>query len=70
MALPLDLLEQSLNHEISILLKDGRTIEGKLMGYDQYMNLVVDEAEEKMEDKHRKLGKVVVRGSTIVSASF
>ena len=70
MALPLDLLEQSLNHEISILLKDGRTIEGKLLGYDQYMNLVVDEAEEKMEDKHRKLGKVVVRGSTIVSASF
>ena len=70
MALPLDLLEQSLNHEISILLKDGRTIEGKLLGYDQYMNLVVDEAEEKNEDKHRKLGKVVVRGSTIVSASF
>lgn len=70
MALPLELLEQSLNHEVSILLKDGRNIAGKLVGYDQYMNLVVDEAEEKMEDKHRKLGKVVVRGSTIVSASF
>ncbi len=70
MALPLELLEQSLNREVSILLKDGRSIEGKLVGYDQYMNLVVDEAEEKMEDKHRKLGKVVVRGSSIVSASF
>ena len=70
MALPLELLEQSLNREVSILLKDGRSIAGKLVGYDQYMNLVVDEAEEKTEDKHRKLGKVVVRGSTIVSASF
>jgi small nuclear ribonucleoprotein len=70
MALPLELLEQSLNREVSLLLKDGRTITGKLGGYDQYMNLVVEEAEEKMEDKHRKLGRVVVRGSTIVSASF
>ncbi|PKK85675.1 MAG: RNA-binding protein [Thermoplasmata archaeon HGW-Thermoplasmata-1] len=47
MALPLDLLEKTLNKKASLLLKDGRIFEGVLVGYDQYMNLVLEETDEK-----------------------
>ena len=40
MALPLDVLEKSVNQKLSLLLKDGRFIEGKLTGYDEYMKKV------------------------------
>ncbi|MDH7507666.1 MAG: LSM domain-containing protein, partial [Candidatus Thermoplasmatota archaeon] len=41
MALPLDVLEKAMNQKLSLLLKDGRIIEGKLTGYDEYMNMVL-----------------------------
>ena len=47
MALPLDVLEKSLNKKMALQLKDGRTVEGKLVGFDQYMNLVLEESEER-----------------------
>lgn len=70
MVLPIDLLEVSKNREISLLLKDGRVIQGKLLGYDQYMNLVVDEAREEKNGEERRLGKLVLRGSNVVSISI
>jgi len=45
MALPVDILEKTLNRKMSLLLKDGRTLEGTLTGYDEYMNLVLEETE-------------------------
>jgi small nuclear ribonucleoprotein len=68
--LPLDLLEKSLNRKVSLLLKDGRLLEGKLTGYDQYMNLVLEDTMEKERKNQRRLDKVVVRGSNVVSISF
>jgi len=71
MVLPNDLLEASINRDVSLLLKDGRILKGKLVGFDQYMNIVMDDAmEEKEGQEARRLGRVVVRGSTIVSISF
>ena len=70
MALPLDLLEVNKNREISLLLKDGRVLKGKLIGYDQYMNLVVDETMENKGGEERRLGKIVVRGSNVVSIAI
>ncbi|MCD6447638.1 MAG: RNA-binding protein, partial [Thermoplasmata archaeon] len=67
MVLPIDLLEVSLNRDISLLLKDGRILNGKLIGYDQYMNLVLDDAREEKEGEEKRLGRVVVRGSNVVS---
>ncbi|OYT58458.1 hypothetical protein B6U70_00430 [Euryarchaeota archaeon ex4484_162] len=43
MALPLDVLEKSVNRRLSLLLKDGRTMEGRLSGFDEYMNLVLED---------------------------
>ena len=41
MVMPLALLEKSMDHRISLLLKDTRVLEGKLVGYDDYMNMVL-----------------------------
>ncbi len=67
MVLPTDLLEDSINREVSLLLKDGRVLSGRLTGYDQYMNLVIEDTREEEEDAERRLGSVVLRGSNIVS---
>jgi small nuclear ribonucleoprotein len=70
MALPLDVLEKSMNQKLLLLLKDGRTIEGKLIGYDEYMNLVLDDVEENKDEKKRRLGKIILRGNNVVSISM
>mmetsp|Transcript_5137 Transcript_5137/g.15013 ORF Transcript_5137/g.15013 Transcript_5137/m.15013 type:complete len:89 (+) Transcript_5137:66-332(+) len=42
-------------------------IEGKIVGFDEYMNLVLDEAEELlMKKKERKpLGRILLKGDSI-----
>lgn len=67
MVLPLDLLEKQLNSRLLVTLKDGRTMEGKLVGYDQYMNVVLEETDEKSGDQNRRLGTVVLRGNNVLS---
>jgi small nuclear ribonucleoprotein len=63
----LDVLEKSVNKKMSLQLKDGRILQGKLAGYDPYMNLVLDETEELAEETSRRLGTVVLRGNNIVA---
>ena len=67
--MPLALLEESMNHRISLLLKDGRILEGKLAGYDDYMNMVLEETEERTAEQTRRLGTVVLRGNNVVRIS-
>lgn len=65
--LPLDLLEKSLNTRMSLVLKDGRTLAGLLVGYDQYMNVVLEETLESRDGTDRKIGTVVLRGNNVVT---
>lgn len=60
------MLEETLNKKVLLLLKDNRTLEGTLSGYDEYMNLVLSDVEELAQEVTRKLGVVIVRGSNIV----
>ena len=69
MALPLDVLEKSVNQKLSLLLKDGRVIEGTLSGYDEYMNMVLNDVEETNDDTKRRLGTIILRGNNVVSIS-
>lgn len=83
LALPLDVLERSINKKMSLQLKDGRLIEGKLVGFDQYMNLVLEESEERRAERRepgepastdapmiaRRLGTVILRGNNVVTIS-
>ena len=70
MALPLDVLEKSLNQKLSLLLKDGRFVEGKLSGYDEYMNMVLVDVEETNGETKRRLGTIILRGNNVVSISL
>lgn len=67
MTMPLNVLERSINKRIQLLLKDGRTLTGKLNGYDEYMNMVLEDTEETMNDQVRRLGIVVLRGNNVVT---
>ncbi|BAB60242.1 small nuclear ribonucleoprotein [Thermoplasma volcanium GSS1] len=66
MIMPMKLLEESVNKRVSLLLKDNRVLEGTLTGYDDYMNMVLDDVDENSENVSRKLGTVVIRGSNVV----
>jgi len=67
MVMPLALMEKTLNKKVSLLLKDNRVLEGKLTGYDEYMNMVLEETEERTAAQTRRLGTVLLRGTNVVS---
>jgi small nuclear ribonucleoprotein G len=51
-----------------VSLNGNRSVEGILRGYDQFMNVVLDDCIEVSTDgEQRKLGMSVVRGNSIVS---
>ncbi len=67
MVKPSGFLNEHLNDEVELLLKDGSTITGTLIGYDDHMNLVLEDTEERKEDKHRRIGTIVLRGNNVVT---
>jgi Small nuclear ribonucleoprotein (snRNP) homolog len=69
MVLPMEMLEKLLNSNVSLLLKDGRVVKGKLTGYDPYMNIVIDDAQESDGENLKRLGKIVLRGNGVISIS-
>jgi len=66
---PLKLLSRNLNEEVVVKLKDGRTCRGVLENCDNYMNLILRDAEE-VDDSgcntEVKYGKVLIRGNNIL----
>jgi len=69
MVMPTKVLENSMNKKISLLLKDSRILEGKLTGFDDYMNMVLEDTEETYKEERRKLGTIIIRGNNVVSIS-
>ncbi len=67
MVMPLNVLEKSINKRIQLLLKDNRQLEGKLVGYDDYMNMVLEDTEETKDEQVRRIGTVVLRGNNVVA---
>ncbi|MFZ0699892.1 MAG: LSm family protein [Thermoplasmata archaeon] len=64
---PTRVLEQALHQRVSLVLKDGRTISGELLGIDEHLNLVLDHSEETTPERTRRLGRLIVRGSSVTS---
>jgi len=67
MVMPMKFLNSSLNKRITLRLKDNRLLVGKLVGYDDYMNMVLEDTEERMEGKVRRIGRIILRGNNVVS---
>ncbi|MGC8565431.1 MAG: LSM domain-containing protein [Thermoplasmata archaeon] len=66
MTMPIKVIDEFMNKRISMLMKDSRILEGVLIGYDEYMNLIINDTEERMNESVRKLGVVIVRGNNIL----
>ena len=75
---PLDVLEASLGDRVRVRLKSGETYLGDLAGYDQHMNLVLEDvsiarptdAETEMSDPDTKASvedTTIIRGDNVVS---
>ncbi|WP_255193405.1 LSM domain-containing protein [Natronobeatus ordinarius] len=66
---PLDVLEASLEERVTVRLKSGEEYVGELAGYDQHMNLVLEDVglpteggdDEPIEDT------TIIRGDNVVS---
>jgi len=58
------------NKIVSLRLRNTKTIEGVLKDFDIHMNLSLDNAEDVSEEKHEKLGKILLRGDNILTVSF
>lgn len=64
---PLAVVDRLAGQRVTLRLKDGREIEGQLVGADDHLNLVLEDGTEKAAEVSRHLGRVVVRGSNVVT---
>jgi len=63
-------LDECINKVVLIKLKGDKTIRGNLLGFDQHMNLQLDQSEEiHSEGETKSLGSIVVRGDNIIMIS-
>jgi small nuclear ribonucleoprotein len=63
-------LDESINKKVLIKLKGDKTITGTLQGFDQHMNLLLDQSEEtNSEGDSKSLGSIVVRGDNVIMIS-
>ncbi|KAL2220800.1 hypothetical protein M432DRAFT_241096 [Thermoascus aurantiacus ATCC 26904] len=67
-------LTKYMDKEVNVKFNGGREITGTLKGYDQLMNLVLDDVKEIMRDDNgnettRSLGLIVARGTLLVLIS-
>lgn len=61
-------MKKLMDKRVNVGLNVGRNVEGTLRGYDQFMNIVLDEAVEMCADgEQRPLGTSMLRGNSIVT---
>ena len=64
------ILEESLGRIVLVRLRGGKKLRGKLKGFDQHLNLVLEETEDTtIAENARKLGVIIVRGDNVVIIS-
>lgn len=67
---PFDTLNDAKGKGIIVELKSGKQLTGKLRSFDQHVNMVLENCEEKVNNETtRKLGTVFIRGDTIIFIS-
>ena len=64
------ILDDCINQEITIKLRDGRVIQGNLQAFDQQMNLILTNAKDITEVDAKNLDKIILRGDNIIIASL
>jgi len=51
-----------MDKRLTVKMNGNRKVQGTLIGYDQFLNLVLDDA----SDEGTKIGMIVIRGNGIV----
>ncbi len=65
-----EILEQNLSKIVLVRLKGGKSLRGRLKGFDQHLNLVLEETEDTSSPENvKKLGQIIVRGDNVVLIS-
>ncbi len=66
----IQILEESLGKVVLVRLKGGKSLRGKLKGFDQHLNLVLEETEDTTDIEHvKRLGDIIVRGDNVIIIS-
>ena len=64
------ILEQNIGKIVLVRLKSGKSLRGKLKGFDQHLNLVLDDTEDNTNAENiKKLDLIIVRGDNVILIS-
>jgi len=64
------ILEESLEKFVLVRLRGGKKLRGKLKGFDQHINLLLEKtADITNAEKARKLGTIILRGDNVIIIS-
>ncbi len=63
------LLSENLGKIVLVKLRGNRLLRGSLRSFDQHLNIVLENAEEVLENGTRKLGTVIIRGENVIFVS-
>jgi small nuclear ribonucleoprotein len=64
---PTVLLERLLAQRVTLRLKDNRILEGRLVGIDEHLNVVLEDVAESSATINRHFPRVVLRGSNVTA---
>ncbi|AEA13045.1 Small nuclear ribonucleoprotein (snRNP) - like protein [Thermoproteus uzoniensis 768-20] len=62
-------LQDSIGKRVLVKLRDGYEIRGILKSFDQHVNLLLEDAEEVIDNVILKRGTMVVRGENVLFVS-
>lgn len=71
----MDLLQKSIGAQVLVELRGKRKLRGRLRGYDQHLNLILEDADEMSFDDESEheiievIKTVIVRGDNVVLVS-
>ena len=64
---PLNLLIKKINQDVTVKLKNKAAYKGKMIECDAYMNIILEGAEEFINDEATtNYGRVIVRGNNVL----
>lgn len=69
MILPLELVDKCIGERVFVVLRPGREFVGKLLGFDDYVNVVLEDVTEyeitNEGTRTKKLKQILLNGTTI-----
>ncbi len=60
-------LDFLINKKVSVHLRINERIDGTLIGFDQFLNLVLENSILLIENKKKTLGTILIRGNNVSS---